>query len=279
MTSYFSNIAAFAAGAAPQSGEGLPAVLTPRPRTPFDDDAPDLSPDAGATADSPQPDRFHVSETETPSGAPRRMQDTTLEAQSEVVAPESSEIAMPAPSPAEATRQTTAAQATAPATPSVPEIPLDAPLSAAEPTVEPAVKQAEQPHPEIPIRTAQEQRSETDTGAPQIEAHLPQNTTRPEQEASDVSITEDMTLAMAVDAVSNLRPIQTETDAAEASAQPPATATRVSIGRIDLHFEAPPEPEQRFPAIPDFIAPSEPPAASGSTGFQGYSARRRGALR
>ncbi len=283
MTSYFSNLAAFAAGAAPLSGEGLPAVLTARPRTPFDDDAQDLSPDVSATADGPRPDRFHVSETEAPNGAQQQVQDTTLAAQSEVIPPESPEFT--APSPAEATRQTTAAQAAVTDTPAVPEIPLDVPPAAAEPTVQPPAKEAQQPPPQSPIMAAQEQHNETDMAAPQIEAPLPQNTARPEQEASDVSRTEDMSLATAVDAVSNLKPIQTETaehaeiNTGEASAQPPATATRVSIGRIDLHFEAPPEPEPQFPAIPDFLAPSEPPAASGSTGFQGYSARRRGALR
>jgi len=268
MTGFFSALAAFAAGDAPGDANAMPPALSLRPRTPFENDEVDAFPESAEVGDLNQPkhhvDGMQPTQAEDPNELEAR--DTAPMARTPPLKTANTPPSPPEPQPRPAKTvsiETAEAEAPAPlraATNPLPEAPGQAedrpPPAKLEPSPKPEAagfQDGEPPQPEVmaPHSEPRRLRSKPAVPTPQSEPD--------ESEAAEPP----------------------ETPAEIASVLPPdhSPATRVSIGRIELHFEAAPDPQPTFPSIPDFPAPPDPPALTGTSGFQNYHARRRGILR
>lgn len=271
MTGFFSALAAFAAGDAPGEANAMPPALSLRPRTPFENDEVDAFPEGAEVGDLNLP-KHHVdrmpstqaedrTETEDRNAAtaartlPRQTADSTPPSPPE-----------PQPGPAK-TESIETAEAEAPAA---------ARFRATTDPLPDALEQAEdQPPPgKFESLPTPEAAGFQDGEPPQLDVAAPHS--EPEELQSKPA---DPTPQPEPDKAEAAEPPETPVEIASVLPPDHSPATRVSIGRIELHFEAAPEPQPTFPSIPDFPAPPDPPALTGTSGFQDYHARRRGILR
>lgn len=271
MTGFFSALAAFAAGDAPGEANAMPPALSLRPRTPFENDEVDAFPESAEVGDLNLP-KHHVdrmpstqaedrTETEDRTTAPAARTPPRQTADSSPPSPPE-----PQPGPAK-TESIETAEAEAPA---------PAPLRAKTDPLPDGLEQAEDQPPPGNLETPP---------TPEAAEFRDGEPTQPEVTASKRepeglrSKPADPTPQPEPDKAEAAEPPETPADIASVLPPDRSPATRVSIGRIELHFEAAPEPQPTFPSIPDFPAPPDPPALTGTSGFQDYHARRRGILR